>query len=76
MTYENLIKTVSEIVENENIDKDGLSLIYHLNEKNHKKMNETLFYKSNPLSNKFTPTEEFEVEIGGILVKFLKKLEE
>lgn len=75
MTYDNLIKTVSEIVDNENIDKEGLSLVYFLNEKNHKKMNETLFYKSNPITTKFTPTDEFEVEIGGILVKFLKKTE-
>jgi hypothetical protein len=76
MTYDKLIKTVSEIVENENIDKDGLSLVYHLGVVNHKKMNETLFYKSNPITIKFIPTDEFEVEIGGILVKFLKKIEE
>jgi hypothetical protein len=76
MTYDKLIRTVSEIVDNENIDKDGLTLVYYLNEKNHKKMNETLFYKSNPITHKFIPTEEFEVEIGGIIVKFLKKLEE
>lgn len=76
MTYDKLIKTVSEIIDNENIDKDGLTLVYYLNKINHKKMNETLFYKSNPITAKFAPTDEFEVEIGGILVKFLKKNEE
>lgn len=76
MTYDKLIKTVSEIVDNENIDKEGLCLVYYLGLINHKKMNETLFYKSNPITTKFLPTDEFEVEIGGILVKFLKKIEE
>jgi hypothetical protein len=35
MTYENLINTVSVIVENEKILKEGLTLVYEL-EKNHK----------------------------------------
>jgi len=47
MTYEKLIETISEIVENKNIEKKGLSLTYTLNEMTHKKMNESLFYKTN-----------------------------
>ena len=36
-------------------------------------MNEELFYKSNPnIEVKFKPSNEFEVELGGILVKFVK----
>lgn len=76
MTYEKLIITVSEILDNENIDKDGLTLVYYLREQNHKKMSETLFYKSNPITVKFIPTDEFEVDISGIIIKFLKKTEE
>jgi hypothetical protein len=33
MTYENLINTVSVIVENEKILKEGLTLVYELEEK-------------------------------------------
>ncbi len=76
MNYEELIETVSLMVENEKIYKQGLSLIYVLNEKNHKQMNEQLFYKSNPITTKFIPSDEFEVELGGIIVKFIKPKEE
>jgi len=76
MTYEKLIETISEIVENEAITKEGLILVYELTPTNHKKMNEHLFYKSNDATAKFTPSDEFEVELGGILVKFIKKTED
>jgi hypothetical protein len=74
MNYNELIETISEIVNNDKIHKLGLTLVYELDELNHKKMDEHLFYKSNPESNKFTHSETFEVEIGGILVKFVKKV--
>jgi hypothetical protein len=70
MTYEQLIETVSLIVENENIQKNGLTLVYELDETSHDAINETLFLKSNPYSTKFEPSDEFEVMLGGILVKF------
>jgi hypothetical protein len=72
MTYEQLIETVSLIVENENIQKNGLTLVYELDETSHDVINETLFLKSNPYSTKFEPSDEFEVMLGGILVKFKK----
>jgi len=77
MNYEELIETVSLMVENEKIYKKGLTLVYVLTEHNHKQMNEQLFYKSNPATTKFTPADEFEVEVEGIIVKFVKlKIEE
>lgn len=72
MNYEELIETVSLMVENEKIYKKGLTIVYELDEINHKQMNEQLFYKSNPPTAKFTKTHEFEVEMGGIIVKFVK----
>jgi hypothetical protein len=39
-------------------------------------MTEQLFYKSNPPSAKCDYTDEFEVEFDGILVRFIKKIEE
>lgn len=76
MKYEDLISTITSIVNDETIYKEGLVLVYLLNERSHLQMNEELFYKSNSATTKFEPTDEFEVEIGGILVKFIKKIEE
>jgi hypothetical protein len=73
MRYEELILTISEIVNNKNINKNGLILLYELPEKEHIKMNEHLFYKITPDGKDFTPTDVFELEIGGILVRFIKK---
>lgn len=72
MNYEQLIETISLIVENEKIHKTGLTLLYELEPVNHRKMNEQLFYKSNPSSAKFIPSDVFEVEIEGLLVRFVK----
>ena len=73
MRYEELIKSVSEIVNNEDIYKEGLVLEYKLDEKRHKQMDEHLFYMSNPSDTKFTHKEVVEVVIGGIIVRFIKK---
>lgn len=72
MNYEELIETISEVVNNKNIYKNGLVLLYELDEKNHIKMDEHLFYKSNP-DGKFEHREIIEVEIGGVVVRFIKK---
>ena len=72
MNYEQLINTVSTIVENEKIEKVGLTLVYELEETKHNKINEELFLKINPYSSKFQPSDEFEVMLGGILVRFKK----
>ena len=76
MNYEQLIETVSLMVENEKIFKENLTLVYELNEKNHRQMNEQLFYKSNPASTKFIPTDIFEVSLGGMLIRFVKPNQE
>ena len=73
MTYEILINTISEIVNNENINKNGLILTYILPDDVHQKFNEELFHKTQVIGVNFTPSNEYEVEIGGILVKFIKK---
>jgi hypothetical protein len=73
MNYEELINTVTAIVNDENIVKEGLVLCYYLEETNHRKMNEELFYRSNPPSEPFKPSNEFEVEVGGVVIKFLRR---
>jgi hypothetical protein len=75
MNYEELINTVSAIVENDNVYKNGLTLVYELPVENHKKMDEHLFYKSNPINSEFVHRDEIEVEIGGVTIKLIKKAE-
>lgn len=73
MTYEQLIETISLIVETEKIQKIGLTLHYELDEKQHLILNEDIYKRTNPYSTNFIPTDEFEVMIAGILVKFTKR---
>jgi hypothetical protein len=72
MNYTQLIETISLIVENEKIHNNGLTLTYELPEIEHNSINEAIFRKTNPYSTSFIPSNEYELEIGGILVKFKK----
>jgi hypothetical protein len=74
MNYDKLIETVSELLENEKIEKNGLMLTYNLNPKAHLAMNLELLHKTQGMHTEFNPVDEFEVEIGGILIKFIKKI--
>ena len=72
ITYEKIIDTVSGIVSNDLIYKEGLILEYTLDEDTHKKLEETIFMKSGGVDwDEFEHQEEFEIEIGGILIKFI-----
>jgi hypothetical protein len=73
MNYEKLIETISEMINNDLIYTDGLSLTYTLDKNTHKKLDEHFFYKTNANKNgDFEYLDEFEVEIGGITIKFIR----
>ena len=73
MKYNNLIETLSLIIENDKIYKKGLSLTYKLTPEEHVDMNEYLFYLNEEnKGEEFIQVDEFEVEMGGILIKFIK----
>lgn len=73
MTYDKLIETISEIVNNELIYKKGLILEYKLNKDEHKKLNEHFYYKTKANeTTDFEYMDEFEVNVGGVEVRFLK----
>lgn len=73
MTYDKLIESISMMLENDKIEKKGLTLVYSLTEEEHLNLNLELYYKTNQ-EDDFKPEDEFEVEIGGILIKFVKKV--
>lgn len=72
-TYEDLIDTFSAIVTNDKIKKDGLLLFYELEEENHKKLDEHLFYKSNDRDATFEHRDVIEVDIEGFTIRIIKK---
>lgn len=73
LNYFDIIETISEIVENNKIQKKGLVLLYELDSHNHLKLNEDIYTRLNKTIDGFKPTETFELELGGITVKFIKK---
>jgi hypothetical protein len=73
MTYEELVESISSIVENPKIYKKGLIITYELNDNNYKQLSEHLFYKSNPSNSRFIPSDALEVELGGIVVNIIKE---
>jgi len=73
MKYHNLIETLSLIIENDKIYKKGLSLTYKLTPEEHVDMNEYLFFLNEENKNKeFIQVDEFEVEMGGVIIEFIK----
>jgi len=73
MTYEDLINSIKEIASNNNIHKEGLTLTYELDEKNHMKMDEHLFYTSEEKDGDFVHRDIIEIEFYGLKIKILKK---
>jgi hypothetical protein len=74
MTYDKLIETISEIVNNDLIYKKGLTLVYEVDKNLYRRLEEHFFYKANGKDGgKFEPSEDFEVELGGVIIKFIKK---
>lgn len=72
MDYEQLINTLSEIVNNDVIVKTGLKLVYELDADNHKKLNEHIFFlRDTP--GEFVAEDVFEVECDGIVIELIKK---
>jgi hypothetical protein len=76
MNYNILIETISEIVNNDSIYKKGLTLVYAVDEHLHKRLDEHFHYKTKAEedndNDEFEHTDDFEVEIGGIIIKFIK----
>ena len=64
--YNDIVETVSEIINNDKIVKEGLTLNYVISEHNHKKLDETLYYKTNPNGTDYEYTDVIEIEMGGI----------
>lgn len=72
MKYEEIISTLIEIVNNDNIKKEGLKLIYEIDSEEHKKLNEHIFYHRGGVGE-FTFSDVIEVGSDGVIIQILKK---
>jgi hypothetical protein len=70
MNLEKILEIANECVENEIIETKGLSLMYKLDEKTHKTLDEELFYNTNNNLDNFKHNEVIEINIAGITFIF------
>ena len=73
MDYESIIRTIKHILDDEIIIKDGLTLVYELDEKEHRELDEHLYVQLNNTPVGFEHQDVFDIELSGIVVKFMKK---
>jgi hypothetical protein len=72
MNYNQLLGTLSEVINNENIYKPGLKLVYELDRHNHRELEEHVFNLRNS-NDEFKPANVFELESDGIIIQLIKK---
>jgi hypothetical protein len=74
MNFDQLIETVSEIINNDKINKVGMSIVYNLDPLNHKQLREELYYRTESFDTSTDIGQEmdYELEIEGITFKFIK----
>ena len=70
MNLEKVLDIANECVENEVIETNGLTIMYKLDEKTHKKLDQELFYNTNNNLNNFTHNDLIEINIAGITFVF------
>lgn len=70
MNLEKVIQIASEVVENENIPNENLTIKYSLDKETHRKLDEELFYNTNNNLTNFKHNKTIEVNIGGITFVF------
>lgn len=73
MRYEDLINTLTEVVNNTIIVKNGLKLLYEVDAEIFSKLEEHVFY-SRQTSGEFQPSDGyFEIESDGVIIKVICK---
>ena len=73
MDLDKVLEIANECVENQTIPIEGLTLLYTLDKKNHRHLDEELFYKTNNNLAHFVHNEVIEVTIAGITFIFKQK---
>jgi hypothetical protein len=70
MTLEKVLEIAGEILNNENIPKENLTITYKLDKDTHRKLDGELFYKTNNSLSNFKHNKTIELNLGGITFLF------
>ena len=73
MTYQKLIETLTEIIDNPKIQTTGLTLIYELTDIAYNAINQDLQRMVITKTSDIIDENAFEVEIENVLVRFVRK---
>ena len=70
MTLDKVLEIAREVLENENIPKENLTISYKLDKGVHRSLDEELFYKTNNSLSNFKHNKTIELNLGGITFLF------
>ncbi len=71
MNLDGVLNIAKELLENDNIPKQGLTITYKIDKNEHEKLDRELFYKINNTYNGFKHNDTIELDLGGITFIFL-----
>lgn len=71
MDYEKIVAIATEVVNNENIDKNNLTLEYKMSVEDHKDLDQRLFYRNNPANAEYIYQDVIEFDAGEFKFRFV-----
>jgi hypothetical protein len=71
MKLSKVLEITKELIENDNIPKEGLSITYKMDKNEHEKLDRELFYSTNNNYSDFKHNDTIELNLGGITFIFL-----
>jgi|TARA_R110000796_G_scaffold114550_5_gene226247 hypothetical protein len=71
MDYEKIVALATEITNNDNIDKNRLTVEYKMTADDHKDLDQRLFYRDNPANAEYTYQDVIEFDAGEFSFRFI-----
>ncbi len=71
MKLDKVLEITKELIENDNIPKEGLTITYKIDKNEHEKLDRELFYNTNNNYSDFKHNDTIELNLGGITFIFL-----
>lgn len=71
MKLNKVLEITKELIGNENIPKEGLTITYKIEKNEHEKLDRELFYNTNNNYSDFKHNDTIELNLGGITFIFL-----
>lgn len=71
MDYDKIVAIATEVANNENIDKNRLTLEYKMTSEEHKDLDQKLFYRDNPANAEYIYQDVIEFDVGEFTFRFV-----